>query len=311
MTHLVQCFGAQEILAIEYAGRPVMLAGQLGAALGYAEPSRLARFVGGKWADDFVEGVDYYLLTNGELAAFKVMIGDNGTNRAVVDEHDTSERRVVDAKANRVLLLTESGAQLAAMLSRTPAGRAFRRWLVDELLPAWRTLTQAPPPALVDASPRELRLLAGAFTRNGQRQHAEVLLQRAAELLFGAPVVPDGGQRFEPVTRDEKRSAVRAALAAAPDLSDRELADVVGVSHTFVANLRREGVGFSWARVRRRLGLSQEQVAAEVGLHQSMISALERGHRAPSVAALQRLAEFYRLTPEETSQALGFGARRQ
>jgi len=41
---------------------------------------------------------------------------------------------------------------------------------------------------------------------------------------------------------------------------------------------------------RRRLGLSQEQLALDAGMERSYVSDLERGTRNPSVRALGRLA---------------------
>lgn len=42
---------------------------------------------------------------------------------------------------------------------------------------------------------------------------------------------------------------------------------------------------------RKRLGLSQEQLALDAGMERSYVSDLERGTRNPSVRALGRLAE--------------------
>ncbi len=44
------------------------------------------------------------------------------------------------------------------------------------------------------------------------------------------------------------------------------------------------------AQVRRTSGLSQAELARRSGLHQSVLSAYEHGHRQPSVSALARIA---------------------
>ena len=56
---------------------------------------------------------------------------------------------------------------------------------------------------------------------------------------------------------------------------------------------------------RRRLGLSQEELALEAGMKRAYVSDLERGTRNPSVRALGRLAVALRVAPctllEETN----------
>lgn len=49
---------------------------------------------------------------------------------------------------------------------------------------------------------------------------------------------------------------------------------------------------------RRRLGLSQEQLALDAGMERSYVSDLERGTRNPSVRALGRLAEALGVEPK-------------
>lgn len=133
-TLVAHTFNTVEVLTIEYDGRAVLLAQQVGEALGYADPAKLANNIIQKWADDFEEGRDFIKLTNGRLAAFKAAVNCR-PDRAAVDDNHRPDRAVVDPRTPNLILLTESGAQLAAILSRTPQGRAFRRWLVDVVLP--------------------------------------------------------------------------------------------------------------------------------------------------------------------------------
>lgn len=163
-------FNGTELMEIEYEGRPVFLAQQIGALLGYADPGKLSKSLSEKWAEDLVEGQDVIRLTDGKLASFKSFL-DYRPNRSVVsrnqvpdrdlvDRNQVPNRDLVDPRTSHLLLLTESGAQLVAMLARTPQGRAFRRWLVDEVLPAWRKRHQPPAPpaaAAPEASPRGRR----------------------------------------------------------------------------------------------------------------------------------------------------------
>lgn len=53
----------------------------------------------------------------------------------------------------------------------------------------------------------------------------------------------------------------------------------------------RELVGRNFARLRREMGLTQEEVAARSGFSQQYISSLERGRRNPTVITLYELAQ--------------------
>jgi prophage antirepressor-like protein len=155
--HLALGFGPHDVFAIEYEGRPVLIAQHLGRALGYAQPGKLAWNIQSAWANEFVEGKDFIKLTNGKLAAFKAMLSNCLPNREAVDRH-----------TRNLLLLTESGASLAASLARTPVGVAFRRWIADELLPKWRELTQ--PPVLEAVAVPVPAPKVTALARRGERE---------------------------------------------------------------------------------------------------------------------------------------------
>ncbi len=53
----------------------------------------------------------------------------------------------------------------------------------------------------------------------------------------------------------------------------------------------RKLVGRNFARLRRELGLTQEEVAIRSGFSQQYISSLERGRRNPTVITLYELAQ--------------------
>ncbi len=57
-------------------------------------------------------------------------------------------------------------------------------------------------------------------------------------------------------------------------------------------------------RQRRRLGWSTLDAARWTGLCKSMITALERGSRCPSVATAEMLAVVYKLSAAETTEML-------
>lgn len=52
-------------------------------------------------------------------------------------------------------------------------------------------------------------------------------------------------------------------------------------------------------RIRRELGLSQEEVAFRAGLKRSYLSDLERGTRNPTVRALGRIADALEVRPSQ------------
>ena len=56
-------------------------------------------------------------------------------------------------------------------------------------------------------------------------------------------------------------------------------------------------LGANVRRYRKLKGMTQEQLALEVGMERSYISDLERGTRNPSVRALGRLAEALDIQP--------------
>ena len=58
-------------------------------------------------------------------------------------------------------------------------------------------------------------------------------------------------------------------------------------------------LGANVRRCRKLRGMTQEQLALEVGMERSYVSDLERGTRNPSVRALGRLAEALGVEPKE------------
>jgi transcriptional regulator with XRE-family HTH domain len=69
---------------------------------------------------------------------------------------------------------------------------------------------------------------------------------------------------------------------------DDRLAAIRVLQRAFGARVRLE---------RKRAGLSQQQVAEQIGVTGPTISALENGHRGPSIEALCRLAAVLNVPP--------------
>ncbi len=53
----------------------------------------------------------------------------------------------------------------------------------------------------------------------------------------------------------------------------------------------RKRVGLNLRRFRAELGVSQEQLAFDCGLHRTYISGVERGVRNPTVLAVEKIAK--------------------
>ena len=89
------------------------------------------------------------------------------------------------------------------------------------------------PEASDIAASRAFTHIASVALRAGDRATAAACLQRSCALL-GMQVTP----QLLPASYEEKRAVVRRALAEHPEMSSRELALRVGVSHTFVDDMR-------------------------------------------------------------------------
>lgn len=61
----------------------------------------------------------------------------------------------------------------------------------------------------------------------------------------------------------------------------------------------RQQLGLNVERLRRSLGLSQEELAFEAKIHRTYISGVERGVRNPTVTVIARLAGALKVEPAE------------
>ncbi len=184
-----------EIVSCEYQGVPVVLASQVGSALGYVDPSKVAENISGKWADEFVEGTDYFRLGAAEVAALR----------------DVTPGLGVTPKTVNLLLLTPSGADLVAIHSRTKRAVEFRRWLVGEVLPAHRR-GDLPDPMLGARIASLESIVAGLATTLDLVKMLTALPTTA--LTVEAPRVPSGSLRSGDIaaTLGVKRGLVRKAI---------------------------------------------------------------------------------------------------
>lgn len=115
---LARVFDGRALQFRTHGGRPCVAAANLGAVLGYEQPRALVDKIRGPWREEFVEGVDLDVLTGDELAAWN-------------DSSDSLESPASPGGARSLVVLYESGARLAAIKARTPAGVKVRRWLAE------------------------------------------------------------------------------------------------------------------------------------------------------------------------------------
>lgn len=148
-------FGESRLSVVEINGRPMWLASEVASALGYEDSLSVAQGVRSRWSDDLIEGRDFVLVKDAELRELKAL-------------------GLVGKNAPSVMFLTESGVDLVALLSRAPQGRALRRWLADEVLPAIRRTGEYRPVATT----REVIAGAKELRQAGDRAGAARLLRQ-------------------------------------------------------------------------------------------------------------------------------------
>lgn len=195
-----------ELPVIEYHGRAVMFARNVAEVLEYEDANKLGEYIGGKWRGRLREGTDYVRLTGDDLAALKA-----------VDL--PSIRGKVDAHARSVVLLTEAGAQVAAMLSRTAVGDRVRWDIVDVLIPALRKLAAPPPPPQkllagpVDLLKEAVRLDADVLARSCGATWLRAQARAAAEreLAEAARAVDECKRERAAVRRSAREERAAAA----------------------------------------------------------------------------------------------------
>lgn len=122
---LVREFEGRRVTTLTYNERECWLAGELGQAIGYGHGgTRFVSKITAEWSDELIDGTDYRKIEGAELADLKAVLG------LTTDS--------VGSHARSVIVLFESGVNLALMKTHKPAGVRLRRWLADEVLPQIR-----------------------------------------------------------------------------------------------------------------------------------------------------------------------------
>lgn len=170
-------FDGHPVTAVPWDGRLWWVASQVGAAIGYAEGRKLVANVRDDWRHDFLDGRDFRVLAGADLRAFQRAANDcTGGGK--------SSERGARGGARALMVLSESGIDLALVLARTEPGRRLRRILVDVVIPQLRATGAAAlpgAPAPVDG-PAVVEMVRVMMAEAGATLRAEILAElRAAQ----------------------------------------------------------------------------------------------------------------------------------
>lgn len=129
-------FNGQDVHVLPYKTAPCFLAIEVGEALGYSDPTQLAKNISRRWSGEFIEGVDCHKAEGEDLAELKELVASLATSQGQLSANLALSP--IGQRATSVILLTETGVHLACIKAKTDKGAAFRRWLASEVLPALR-----------------------------------------------------------------------------------------------------------------------------------------------------------------------------
>ena len=110
-------FDNRTITTLTYRGKPAWIANEVGDALGYAA-RKLVNRITSDWIDEMIDGHDFCIVKGSELRDLKKVVPEYGTTYAP-----------------SMMLLFESGINMVIAKTNKPAGKRFRRFLVDEVMP--------------------------------------------------------------------------------------------------------------------------------------------------------------------------------
>lgn len=136
-------FEGHEITTFTFQGQPMVLAGQVGEALGYADKV-LVDTLTSNWSDEAIEGKDWVRITNGNLRDLKALLGPVGISPT--GENLTPPSPIPD-RAAHVIALTQSGFGFVCIKTEKPLGKKLRREWADRIFPRLMRPELAPAPA--------------------------------------------------------------------------------------------------------------------------------------------------------------------
>lgn len=117
-------FEGRGLTAVTMAGRPMVIAKELGAVLEYGDDGRgLVDLLGGEWAREFSADAHVRKVEGQDLADLKQLIGSDPISP-------------IGARARSLILLTEAGVNLVLLKTEKPEGIRLRAYLAETIMPA-------------------------------------------------------------------------------------------------------------------------------------------------------------------------------
>jgi len=113
-----------KVARIHINGTAYMTALDVGRALGYEEPRHVLKHM------DVLDAHRYIVIKHSNFKWLKRVLAESGLS-------------TFNKFAPSAILVTQSGAETLAMVSRTVRGSEFRHWIVDVVLPAYRAQAAA------------------------------------------------------------------------------------------------------------------------------------------------------------------------
>lgn len=177
-------FDGHHVTAVRWRDGWWWPAAQVGEAIGYAHGRKLVENIRGEWSADFVDGRDHCALAGADLAEF----------RAAANDYTESVKSLPRGRggARSLVVLSESGIDLALVMSKTDKGRKLRRLLVDTVLPQLRatgaaTLVGGAP--AIDG-PAVLSIVRDMMKEAASSLRAEILAELKPTLFAGVDFAP-------------------------------------------------------------------------------------------------------------------------
>lgn len=124
-------FENKSLTVYRWKDTPVFIATEVGEAAGYKEGRSFVDNITGRWSDEIIKGTYYYKIEGEELRTFKEQLA----GRLVVDHELPSDPLDSLKHVRELILLTETGVNLALMKGRTPLCKKLRLFLATEVIP--------------------------------------------------------------------------------------------------------------------------------------------------------------------------------
>lgn len=249
LQHICSQFEEHTITTLTYQGRPVWIAREIGVVCGYAQGGkRLATLITTEWADEYIEGIDYLLVTGSELAGLTDLLS-KGT------QHVPFENR------RGLLLLLEPGLYLALVKTRKPIGKRLRRFLVEHVLPQLARDGRYLPERTVQPLPVEIPQLlqipdgSQAVSVEGRLEQAADVCSLLAEQDRKGALSPEVQTAYQVLAAELVMGTSLAALMPVVEdvwLSPTDIASMCNVS------VQRIGLTITALGLRGKEGLSRK-----------------------------------------------------